>query len=261
MAKPPSDVAASELFLKLLERPAPSDVFAFPRTDESGEPVFDVRVFVLSESKIEMCRLRARKWLLEQARESAAATQLLDEHTIGDRLAKELLAEAVFENTAIYGSEEAQGKPVYRRLFRNAQDVGELTSDEVGALYGAYLLTQARFGPTDADWADERTINAWVQILAEGARPLRLSLLQSHQRDQLLCSLAARVSTVCKSLVSPPSNWEQFSESLRQSWQVGTGSSGEPAASSTPSRADPTIITREQAAEAAKALRRESQKA
>lgn len=258
MANPPTDIPASELFLKLLERPAPSEVFAFPRRGADGEAVFSVRIIVLPEKKLEACRMRARKWLFEKAKDQSASTQLLDEHTMGDRLAKELLVEAVHEDRVIFGSDE-HGSPKYHKLFRTADDVGELTADEVGALYGAYILTQMMFGPTDGSFEDQAEINAWTGRLAEGGRPFALPLLLSHQRDSLLLSLAQRSSTVLSILASPPENWQTSLESLRTSWQVGTGSSTAPAVGSTPSRVEPErVITQEEAMRAAQLMRRQS---
>ncbi len=248
--------------MKLLERPAPSDVFAFPRTDEHGEPVFNVRVFVLPEKKLEACKLRARKWLVERvAKEGADVAKELDAETIGDRVSKELIAEAVHEDRLVYGSDET-GKPRYHRMFRNADDVGELTGDEVGALFGAYLLTQMQFGPTDVVFSEPAAVNEWVGRLQEGSRPFVLPLLQSHQRDALLLSLTDRVSAVLRILNSPPESWQTSLESLRTSWQAGTASYSKPAAESTHTPDDDApareVITKEAAMEAAKALRKQS---
>lgn len=259
--KPPSDIEPSDLFLKLMERPAPSDTFAFPRRGTDGESMFSVRVFVLAEKKLEACRLRARRWLTETAKEGADVARMLDEHAIGDRIAKELLAESVHEDRVIFGTDG--DRPQYRRLFRNADDVGELTADEISALFGAYTLTQFRFGPTDVTFTDAVAVNEWVGRLAEGARPFVLSLLASHQRDELLLSLSDRVSTVLKLIDGPPEKWEQSLESLRESWQVGTASSSSDAADSSPSpaeaEAEPArIITKEEAMQAALMLRRQS---
>lgn len=258
MANPPTDIEPSELFLKLKQRPAPNEVFAFPRRDETGEPVFSVRVFVLPQSKLEMCQFRVRDWMTKQAKDKPSVAAALDEQILGDRLAKELLAEAIHEDREIYGSAD-HGAPQYHKLFRNADDVGELTADEMGALYGAYLLTQMKFGPTDTSFADEAEVNAWVERLATGARPFSLTLLQSHQQGALLQLLAGRVSTVLGILSSPPASWQTSLESLRTSWRVGTGSSTTPAANSTPSPSEPEeCITPEDAIRAAREMRRQS---
>jgi hypothetical protein len=253
MASPPNDIEPSELFQKLLERPAPSDTFPFPRLDDDGEPLFTVRIFVLTEKQIVGCRAKVRKWLVENTKEATPATANMDAHAEGDRLAKELLANAVFEDQVI--GDHPSGR-VYRRLFKNADDVEALTSDEVGALYGAYLLTQIRFGPTDVTFTDPKEVNEWVAKLEVGARPFVLPLLQSHQRDQLLLSLVDRVSTTLKLLDSPPESWATSLESLRETWRVGTDSSTSPVADSTPSPSDGAkLITREDAIAMAQAVR------
>lgn len=256
--KPPTDINPSELFQRLRERPAPSDVFAFPRCGDDGEPLFDVRIFVLTDAKLEVCRRRGRAWLAEETKgdsETSRAVTAFDEQRLGDRLARELLAEAVFEDRIIG---EGPSGPVYVRLFRNANDVSELTEDEIGALYGAYLLTQVRFGPTNAVFADQRDVNAWVERLASGARPFLLTLLQSHQRDELLLSLAQRASSIASILATPPENWQTSLESLRTNWRLGTDSSTPPVVDASPSPDESEVITKERAMEIARTLRRSS---
>lgn len=266
MARPPTDIEPSELFLKLLERPAPSDTFDFPRRDDNGKPLFAVRVFVLREKTLEICKIRARRWFLEKTKEDPASVRVLDEASLGDRVSKELLVESIHEDRLIYGSED-HGTPRYHKLFRSADDVGELTADEVGALFGAYMLTQLRFGPTDGTFESEGEINEWVERLKKGARPLALTLLLSHQRDALLLSLVQRNYTVSKILNSPPETWQKSLELLHTSWQLGTPSSSELVADSTPSLSEDEvaekkeasrIITQEEAMEAARTLRRQS---
>ncbi|MDD5305198.1 MAG: hypothetical protein PHS14_19025 [Elusimicrobia bacterium] len=255
---PPTNIEPHELFQKLRERPAPSDVYAFPRRGEDGEPLFSVRIFVLSDARLQVCRDRARKWLVERTKDTSDAVQAFDAHQMGDRLAKELLAESVFEDLMIG---ESSSGPVYKRIFRDATDVCELTSDEIAALYGAYLYTQVSFGPTEATFADPAETMAWVNKLTEGARPFALTLLVSHQRDELLLSLARLVSSLSKILASPPESWAQSLESLRETWRLGIDSSTSPAAGSSPSpddESEPKLITREAAMLAAETIRRQS---
>lgn len=255
--RPPENVEPSELFLKLLEKPAPSEVFPFPRTGDDGEPLFNVRIFVLKEKQLESCKLRARKWLLEKAKDQHAAAQSLDDQTIGDRICKELIAEAVHQDERIPGT--AEDKPRYIRLFRGAEDVGELTSDEIAALYGAYLLLQHSYGPTDTSFQTQEEINEWIARLEDGARPFALSLLRSHQRDALLLSLAGRVGAILQILTSPQETWLESLESIQETWHAGIDSSTPPVADSAPSLAE-DIITPEEAMEAARRIQRLSGK-
>jgi hypothetical protein len=254
MASPPKDVPASELFQRLLARPAPSMVFPFPRRGEDGEPIGSVRVFVLSDKQLQSARVKARSWMGEQAKSCSPVTEKLDQEIIGDRVAKEILAMSVHEDRQIGDSGH------YLKMFRHADDVGELTGDELAQLYGAYLVCQQQFGPTDASFDTDEEVNEWVARLSEGGGHFLLSLLQSHQRDELLLKLVLRASCMSTALSSsPPGSLPTCLESNRETWRVGIDLSTEDAASSTESPAEPPeLISPEAAIAAARAARQAS---
>jgi hypothetical protein len=259
MASPPSNVEPSELFLKLLERPKPSAVYPFPRT-ENGKPVFDVRVFVLNEQELGECKDAVRRWGQEHLKGGVGVIAEMDKDILGDRLAKEVLSRSVHHDIAIPGTDDMPDGPRYKRLFRGADDIDKLTSTEMALLYGAYLSTQVAFGPVDHSFESQQEVSEWVRRLQEGGGRFLLGLLQSHQLVALATSLAKRVHDTCTILqTSPRESWPTSLESLLETWQAGTVSSTEPVAESTDSRSEPAsepkLITPEMAMAAARQVR------
>lgn len=217
---PPTDISARELFLKLIERPYPSEVVPFPRLDADGKPICNVRIRVLAFETHEQAQLRAEKRIRERYSPEeyahAVSTDTLKQ-IIGDAVTAEILAEAVVAVDPEPGSEP----PRYARLFRNADEVRSLTTDEVSILFSMYLMVQARFGPYESTFRSPEEIDAWVQRIEEGASAYPLALIGSRQRDELLCLLAGRVSCVLRLLASPRENWPTLLESLRTKWDAG----------------------------------------
>lgn len=248
MAGPPDGVEPSELFLKLLERPAPNEPFPYPRLGDDGEPVFNVRIFVLPDRDLVAAKLSARKWLAKQAADQHSSVREYDEQMIGDRVAKELLFRSVREDKVIPGSDP----PQYKFLFGSADDVERLPSDEIGCLYGAYLILQQMYGPTDASFQSDAEVNEWVERLKKGGGRFLLPLLQSHQRDALLMSLVDREWSLRQALTSPPESLPKSLESIRATSLAGIDSSSTPAADSTPSPSDEEGITPERAMQMAR---------
>jgi hypothetical protein len=227
--RPPSDVSARDLFLKLTERPAPSVLMPFPRTGDDGDPVFDVRVFVLPQEAHDRARMAAHESLAARGVKEVPGLTTLAEIQ-DDAVARELVYLSVHEPDPVPDSDP----PKYRRLFRSAKQVGELcTSDEVHALFTAYLLAQRQFGPYEASFQDEDEVSAWVKRLEEGGRSLPLlSQLASHQRDALLLSLAQRAYTLSLILECPSAELQTHLESIPQAWACGTCSRTGPVAES-----------------------------
>lgn len=250
MALPPTDVSASELLLKLIERPQPTAEVDYPAKSTNGTPLTKIRIGVLRGDQIEEATFRGKEAMKSRRRltESELSTPY-GEKMIGDAVAKELLAMACFGPTPIHGTEESG--PSYPLLFRSANDVNKLPPDEITALFGAYLLVQKKFGPYEREMTDDE-VNAWIERLEVGASELPLSQLASHQLVDLCLYLARRASCLSRLLTCQrqnlPINWE----SIPDGWAFGTSSSFEPAADDTQSSDD--TITAEQAMEAAKRM-------
>lgn len=265
----PPDIEPSELFLKLLERPKPSAVFPFPRTDDHGEPVFDVRVFVLNERELGECKMAARRWGQEKLKDGVGIIAEMDKDSLGDRLAKEILARSVHEDRVIGGTDDMVGGPKYHRMFAGADDIDELTADELALLYGAYRTAQQHFGPTDHSFEDEGEVNSWIAKLQEGGGHFLLSLLQSHQRDALLLRVVQRatntysvIEATIKALEmdSLPPSLEKLLEYIQETWLVGIDSSTSLAAEYTDSQSkiEPTIIDPDEAVKRIRAAQAEA---
>lgn len=269
MARPPTDIDASELFLRLQERPKPSAVFPFPHTvaDSTGKKnsIGDVRIFVLDDDELTDVAFAVRRWGQEKLKDGVGVIAEMDKDTLGDRRAKEILARAVHEDQVIGGTEDMPGGPKYKRMFVNADSLGILTATELELLFGAYLVTQIQFGPTDASFQDDREVNEWVNRLKEGGGRFLLALLQSHQRDDLLLSLIQRLADTSQVLQeyfegsktdSQLSNLLKSLEFLHTSWRAGIDYYTEHAVPSTETQSDvDRIITQEDALAAAMKVR------
>jgi hypothetical protein len=240
MARPPSNVEPSELFQKLLERPAPNEQFPYPRLGDDGEPVFNVRIFVLPDKDLVAAKLSARKWLAAKAGEQHESIREYDEQLIGDRVCKELLFRSVREDKDI------QGTGHYKYIFGSADDVEKLPSDEIACLYGAYLVLQQMYGPTDASFSSDAEVNEWIERLKKGGGRFLLPLLQSHQRDELLMSLVDREWSLRQALTSLQESLPESLESIRETSLAGIDSSTQPVADSTPSQ-EPDVVSKEMA--------------
>jgi hypothetical protein len=192
--------------------------------------VFNVRVFVLPQEAHDRARLLALESLASKGIKEVPGLTMVAEIQ-DDAVARELVALAVHEPDPVDESDP----PRYRRLFKNSKQVAELcTSDEVHALFTAYLLAQRQFGPYEASFKDEDEVSAWVKRLEEGGRLLPLlSPLASHQRDALLLSLVQRAYTLSRIMDSPLERWPSLLESIPSTWVCGISSSTGPAAEST----------------------------
>jgi hypothetical protein len=224
---PPKDVKPSELFRKLCEIPRPSEVVDFPRKDpETGEPVGKVRVQVLTMVQHDDARMKAYHWLKDQKKvnkEDLESTLL--QEVYGDRVAREVLAMCCLTENPIAGTVEA-GKPKYGRLFRNAGDLDTLSADELTVLFTTYEMVQNKYGPNAANIESDEELNAWIEVLSEGAATFPLAGRSWHQLASLCLSLAERAYSLSALVGSLSGSWpDTFAAPLR-SWGIGTGSYG-----------------------------------
>lgn len=206
---PPTDVPASELFLKLMEKPRPSVVVDFPRIDHTtGKPVAQVRVMVLTHEQHDFARTAAHAALKNKGFSGKDLESVVMDAVLGDAVARELLSRAVVEVNPIPGSDPDH--PSYARIFRNAEDVTKaLSAQEVALLFSHYLQAQYKFGPFDK-WVDGAEADAWVQRISEGADEHSFLALSSPRQVDLLSSLVERISSIYQLL-------ESHSESLPSS--------------------------------------------
>ena len=141
---PPSDVTPSELFRKLQETPAPSEVVDFPRRDLQGASIGRVRLMVLDMDQQTDARMHAHRKLKARAVEAGDMTTPIVREVLGDMVAREVLAMSCCAVDPIPGTEDrdnGQGV-VYPRIFRDAADLGKLTADELTTLFTAFEMSQ-----------------------------------------------------------------------------------------------------------------------
>lgn len=240
MSGPPKDVPPNELFLRLLERPRPAKEVPFPGLDLPGARGV-VRMQVLSKEQHDRARLMAYQSLKKNAARygitNLSNTDMNDEAirgVISDLAACEVIAMSCTGTKPITGSDDDDGKVRYPYVFGDGEAVGRtLSADEVAYLFSAYTMVQHDYGPHEAICLPD-DVNAWVERLTGGAAEYPFLRLSSPQWAELLTAFAERLSSLSGILES---QWESLPDSLKSALQtfcLGTGSSGEPAASGSP---------------------------
>ena len=221
MALPPSDIEPSELFRKLTEAPRPSDVIDYPRKDGDGNALARVRLQVLNTAEFDLARQKATEWFGKKFPNKDSRVIDTAREMLGDRTAKEVLAIACISDKAITGSEET-GRPLYNRLFSSANDLDEVTADELTVLWVAQQAVQYRYGPYEGNIDSEEQVNAWMQVLVEGATAVPLAALSWHQLTELIMCLAERAYSLSVILGSPSKNLPGILDVLPSSWELGS---------------------------------------
>jgi hypothetical protein len=240
MSGPPTDVPASELFQKLLERPRPGLEVPFAGLDVPGGRGV-LRVQVLHNEQHTRARLMAhnavKKYAERYGLPKLTAADMHEEAVKGvvtDLAACEVLAMACTGVNPINGADTEDPNVRYPVIFANGEAVTKtLSSDEVAYLFAAYTMVQHKYGPHEAICLPE-DVNAWVTRLVEGAAEFPFLRLSSPQWAELLTAFATRLYSLSGILES---QWSSLPESLKselQSFLLATGSSGEPAADSSP---------------------------
>lgn len=193
---PPDDIPASTLWLRLLERPQPSEVVDFPGFDLNGKPLGKIRIRVLTGVEMERAKLAADAYLtttrkVKAERLDANMGELLRE-TVGDAVIREILAMACTGVEPI--GQQAMGRaPAYPRVFQRGEDLANvLVQADIATLFGSYLLVQEKFGPTERSIASAEERDAWISRLQEGASRHPLARLPLPALHDLAMSLAAR---------------------------------------------------------------------
>ncbi|HEX5076804.1 MAG TPA: hypothetical protein VFW03_26590 [Gemmatimonadaceae bacterium] len=231
MPGPPEDVPASELFLKLQETPAPTEVVNFPRKTSDGKPIGTTRIRVLRGEDQEAARNRAKEYLkakFKMTNEDLAVQP--GASLLGDATAREILAMACLTEKSHGG--EAQGAPYYPLVFPNADAIGKLLStDETAVLFQCYLLVQAKYGPFERNVQTEQDLSAWIKRLVEGAAEFPLRQLSSVQWAELASFLAQRAHTLSVILECLLPSLPPTLASRLATYSLGTGFFGRRASS------------------------------
>ncbi len=211
MAGPPKDIAPSELFLKLLECPRPTEVINYPRKDPAtGEAIGKIRIQVLTQEEHDRARIAAHRTMKAQGFDKDDLAGATMQEVLGDSVARELLAMACLMAD---GVELEDDKQTYGRVFRDAGDLKKLGSDEIAVLFNAYMLVQAKYGPFESSVSSAADVDAWVTRLMEGGSSFLLLQLPLPALVELTWLLAQRVSGQLGSKESPTLSSDASSES------------------------------------------------
>lgn len=231
MANPPSDVSPSELFLKLKEAPPVNEVVPFPRLDDQGEPIYHIRMKVLTEGERQMAIRLAREAIKRYGLPKDEMDTHIGRTVQDDAMKKEYVAMACLEA-------EPSGDfdpPMYRRVFSGGKDLDVLTTHELTVLYNQYEVTQLKFGPLFSMMNNEDELNFWLRSVQEGAEEHPLLRLGLPGLVLVTSRAVRRVFELSRLL---DSQFESLPESLAAKLlplEIGTGFYGLPASEPTDS--------------------------
>jgi hypothetical protein len=99
-------------------------------------------------------------------------------------------------------------------VFRNADDVEALTSDEVAALFNHYINVQYKFGPFERTVTTEQELTDWITRLKEGASSSPLVQLSLPALADLAFRMAVRA---CRLSAALESQWQNLPPILKSS--------------------------------------------
>jgi hypothetical protein len=208
LSGPPTNVDPGALFAKLTSVPRPFKVIDHPRKDpETGQAIIQIALVPLTEGQLMACRAGA---------EAYSRLMLKDDDgkkTPGDSLGyRDLYVNAVYVEFLARACRHP-GNLAFPVFPNGADQIRQnLTSDEVAVLFAACELWQAESGPIVSTMSAEE-MQAWIDVLAEGASRVPLSQLSSAAKNDLLLHMASRI----------------------RSYSTGSFSPGSPAGSSVPS--------------------------
>lgn len=182
MAGPPSDIGASELFLRLQELPRPTELVDFPANNADGTPVGQVAIRVLTQEENFICSAAAESFTRTTLKaEAGGSIPGKDEAQQGYI---DIYRNAVGIELVLKFCRDAKdpNKPVF---YTKEQVRRTLSNDQIGVLINYYMITKTRLGPIVADLS-EAEMDAWLARLKEGGAAFPLGLLSSETRDALL---------------------------------------------------------------------------
>jgi hypothetical protein len=195
-AGPAKGTDASELWVKLTELPRPvSQKFAFRA---KGKDVGDLVFWVLTAGELSRAHAAANR----------SAKELLDdpEAKVGNLAYEEIYQ----DQKAIHLMAMVCRQPDDPRFptFLSAADVRDnLTDDEIAVVLQAYGSFRRESGPIISELTPEE-MEAWIQMLSEGASRFPLARLSGEAQTDLVMYLIGKVrtasSTATSSAGSPP---------------------------------------------------------
>jgi hypothetical protein len=194
MSGPPTDIPASQLWLALSSQERPSKVVDFPRKTDSGEPVGQLRIRVLTQEE-QMSSTKAAETLVKEHLKDGKKDELGYERLFTDAVCVEVLFRACRDVDDIK-----------RTVFPSPKHMrNTLTTEECAMLFQHYLTVQLELGPIVVNMSDDE-VEAWISRLAEGGSAFPFDLLSSDLQKILLLHMAyqLRSSQTDKSSVGSP---------------------------------------------------------
>lgn len=181
MSNPPTNISASQLWLKLSSQERPSKIVDFPRKGPDGEPLGRLRIRILTQEEQMAATVAAENFVREHLKE-AKKDEIGYERLYTDAVIVEVLFRACRDEE----DEKRAAFPSPKKL-RQA-----LTTEEIGALFRHYMTVQLELGPTVSSMSEEEC-EAWITRLAEGGSAFPFDLLDSDFQRVLLLHMAFRL--------------------------------------------------------------------
>lgn len=190
---PPKDVEPSELVRRLMDTKRPSEVVPFPRNDDDGVPIAEVRLIVLTQYEIDCCCANAEVYTRKMLKE---LHKLTDEQTNSVR--REAWEEIYNNAKCVEVLYEAcrEAGDVSKRAFVAPDSLRKLmTTDEAASLFRSYEVVQYKFGPLWRVLSDAE-IEQWIEKLTAGVGAYPLAGLAPGALVQLVISMAFRLRSL-----------------------------------------------------------------
>lgn len=181
MAGPPDNYTPTDLWTTLVSSERPSKVCDFPRVNESGEPIGQIRIRVLTQNE-QMASAKA-------ANDTAKA--LVKDGKRGDLGFERLFSDAYTIETLFRACRSVDDPKA--PAFPSPKDMRDkLTTEECAMLFGHYATAQLELGPTALTLSQEE-MDAWIDRLKEGGSGFPFNTLPSDLQKLLLLRMAYRL--------------------------------------------------------------------
>ncbi len=182
-AKPPTDIAPDELFVRLSAMARPIELVDFPRFNPDGTPVGQIAIRILNQGEIIAAKSEATRRARKMVAEKFEASERIEGYAqvLEDECACQILFRACRRTS----------DPLLP-MFPKADDVRNLlTSDEVAVLLNSYAIVQSKLGPLPEDMG-KLEYEAWIARLKEGGSALPLARLSAERLRALCLYMASR---------------------------------------------------------------------
>jgi hypothetical protein len=186
MSGPPTNIPPNELWAKLCAAERPSRVCDFPRLDEAGAPLGQIRLRILTQHEQMAAAIEADRF----------AKQFIKEGKRGDLGYERLFSDAYVIEQLFRACRTVEDSR--HPFFPNAKDMREkLTTEECAMLLDHYQMAQVDLGPT-ALTMSEAEMDAWIERLKEGGAGFPFNTLSLDLQQLLLLRMAYLLRTSSK---------------------------------------------------------------